>query len=271
MNTLPNLHNSSPARPLIPSTAGIRVVMLESDETVRDTVRAAIQRESTLRLAGEAQDWSYCDYLLQELVPELLIAQMKNVPDYWWHTAETNSFPLLLALGETHSLMPVDERIIQTLTLPLDQIEVQLALLRAQTEIYTRKAHELSYLLRQYTASSVAPSMYLATIPVEHEGKKFNLDTRSIAVVMANANYCRLHTESGVYEIRETMNNLCSKLDPSLFTRIHRSAIVNTSRVREVAVSNSAATRVVLQDGTELPVGPNFREAVNDLSVRKRA
>jgi len=67
------------------------------------------------------------------------------------------------------------------------------------------------------------------------------------------------------------MTNLCSKLDPTQFLRIHRSVIVNIAQVRDMAVSSNGATAVVLQDGTQLPVGPNFRHLISDLPVRKRA
>jgi two-component system LytT family response regulator len=161
--------------------------------------------------------------------------------------------------------------VIQALALPLDPSQLRRALIHVQSEVYTRKAQELSYLLRQYTASSASRSMYLASISVDHEGKKLHLDTRTIAAIMANANYCRLHTAAGDYEIRETMNGLCSKLDPTQFARIHRSVIVNVSQVRELSVSHDIPTSVVLQDGTELPVGPNFRSSLNELPIPKRA
>ncbi len=272
MNTLAYRYHSSSAPSHVPTTAGIRVVLLEGDEEVRNQFRTAIRQEPIFRLAGEAQDWNHCAYLLEETVPELLIARLQSISPAWWSgTPNDSCFPLVLGLGASPTPQPLDQRIIQTLALPVDAAQLQRALVHAQAEVYTRKAQELSYLLRQYTASSASPSMYLASINVDHEGKKLHLDTRTIAAIMANANYCRLHTTSGDYEIRETMNGLCSKLDPTQFARIHRSVIVNVSQVRELSVSHDIPTSVVLQDGTELPVGPNFRNSLNELPLRKRA
>lgn len=269
MNT--PLHRSpSPAPNLVPSTAGIRVVLFEADNEIRIKCRTAIRREHIFHLVGEAQDWNHCSYLLEETVPELLVARLESIPTGWWaDTPKDSCFPLVLSLGESSQLQ--DSRVLQALVLPLDVEQVQSALIHAQGEVYTRKAQELSYLLRQYTASSPSTSMYLASISVEHEGKKLHLDTRTIAAIHANANYCRLHTASGVYEIRETISGLCSKLDPTQFARIHRSVIVNVSQVRELSVSHDIPTSVVLQDGTELPVGPNFRSSLSELPLRKRA
>ena len=272
MNTPAHRYHSSPAQNLIPSTAGIRVVLLESDEVIRAHFRNAIRRELIFHLVGETGEWDRCALLLEESVPELLIARLQSIPPAWWTATPNDScFPLVVGLGASSTAQPLDRRVIQAMALPLDPSQLQRVLIHAQAEVYTRKAQELSYLLRQYTASAASPSMYLASISVDHEGKKVHLDTRTIAAIMASANYCRLHTASGVYEVRETMNGLCSKLDPTQFTRIHRSVIVNVSQVRELAVSHDVPTSVVLQDGTELPVGPNFRASLTELPIRKRA
>jgi two-component system LytT family response regulator len=272
MNTQGHRFDSSPSPRLVPSTAGIRVVLWETDQHVRQQLRTAIQRELIFALVGEARDWDHCMRLLEETVPELLIAPPYAVPPQWWSNADAAScFPLVLGVGTTASLMPVQRRVLDTLAIPVGDTALRQALIRAQAEIYTLKAQELSYLLRQYTASSAVSAMYLASITVDHEGQKVHLDTRTIAAVLASANYCRLHTASGVYEIRETMNGLCAKLDPTQFARIHRSVIVNVSRVREIALSHDVPTAVVLHDGMQLPVGPNFRQSLQDLALRQRA
>jgi two-component system LytT family response regulator len=271
MNSPQNPLTISSTPTLVPSTAGIRVVVLEPDVEVRARFRFWVHRESTFTLVGEAEEWPQCDYLLGEMVPELLIARMDSIPDYWWHALQAEPFPLVLALLDEDNPRPLDQRVIQTLRWPFEESHVLPALVRAQSEIYTRKAYELSLLLRQYTSNSAAPSLYLASITVDHAGKKFNLDTSTIIAILASANYCRLQTPNGTFEIRETMTNLCSKLDPTQFLRIHRSVIVNIAQVRDMAVSSNGATAVVLQDGTQLPVGPNFRHLISELPVRKRA
>ena len=270
---LPNQQSySSPAQSLVASTAGIRVVLWETNEGLRTQIRSALQREVSFTLVGDCRDWGHCAHLLDETVPELLIAPLLAIPAQWWSSVSgTSSFPLVLGLCAIPSPVPLERRVIQILAPPLENSAIASALARAQSRIYTQKAQELSYLLRQYTAGSATPSMSLASITVDHEGRKLHLDTRTIVAVQADANYCRLHTANGVYHIRETMNGLCTKLDPTLFVRIHRSVIINVSRVGEVKVSHNLPTSVVLQDGTELPVGPHFRQSLQELNLQKRA
>ena len=48
------------------------------------------------------------------------------------------------------------------------------------------------------------------------------------------------------------MSDLERRLDPERFPRIHRSAIVNRDRIREIFPEGSSRHSVVLADGTRL-------------------
>lgn len=60
--------------------------------------------------------------------------------------------------------------------------------------------------------------------------------------------------------MRETISNLAARLKPSGFRRIHRCVVVNNQAIRERNLEDGRLTSVVLDDGTHLLVGPNFRE-----------
>ena len=64
-----------------------------------------------------------------------------------------------------------------------------------------------------------------------------------------------IHAGKNPYRVRESLAELESRLDPALFARINRSALVRLDQVRrwKTGGSESEAT-VVLRDGTELPV-----------------
>ena len=70
--------------------------------------------------------------------------------------------------------------------------------------------------------------------------------------------------------IRESLSALEEKLDPARFARVHRSAIVNLDRVRELRPLFKGNCLVVLADGTELPLGRARRASVESLLRRGR-
>lgn len=61
---------------------------------------------------------------------------------------------------------------------------------------------------------------------------------------------------------RETMQELEARLDARRFVRVHRSAIVDVERVRELRTVAAGRREVVLRDGTRLPLSRGRRELV---------
>jgi two-component system LytT family response regulator len=60
--------------------------------------------------------------------------------------------------------------------------------------------------------------------------------------------------------VRATMTELELKLDPALFLRVHRSAIVNLDRIKELRPWFRGDFLIVLRDGTELTLTKNHRD-----------
>ena len=74
--------------------------------------------------------------------------------------------------------------------------------------------------------------------------------------------YARLHVGAASHLVRETMQELEARLDARRFVRVHRSAIVNVERVRELRTVAAGRHEVVLRDGTRLPLSRSRRELV---------
>lgn len=68
--------------------------------------------------------------------------------------------------------------------------------------------------------------------------------------VAAAGNYSELHTRNGVHLLRETMNSLEKKLDPSRFARIHRSKIVSLGSILELRSLENREFVLRLSDGS---------------------
>src|SRR5262249_54017012 len=70
--------------------------------------------------------------------------------------------------------------------------------------------------------------------------------------IEADAYYARLHVRGRSYLLRERMHRLETRLDPALFARVHRSAIVNLNRVSEIAHDGQGEHVVVLTTGARV-------------------
>jgi hypothetical protein len=74
---------------------------------------------------------------------------------------------------------------------------------------------------------------------------------KDVLWVSAARDYAELHTSSGTFLLRETMQSLQQRLDPERFVRIHRSRIVRWEQISELTKQDNGEYRVKLLDGSE--------------------
>jgi two-component system, LytTR family, response regulator len=249
---------------------GMRVVLLDQDGVVRAKVRAAINEDHGFVLAGEAQQWPECEAMLYDYVPELLIANLTQVPAKFLERLAEAEFPVLVGLQEEANRCDARRGLFDALEVPLEPQQIHTLLWRVRREIYRRKADGLATLLQSYVACAGKSEHYLShlTVEDEHQTKEIALD--QVLFLAADGNYVRVHAESNTYEIRETMTGISAKLDPSRFVRVHRSFAVNLSYVLEVVTKESTAF-ARLRNGIEVPVGRNYRQEFESvLQLRNR-
>jgi two-component system LytT family response regulator len=83
--------------------------------------------------------------------------------------------------------------------------------------------------------------------------------------VAATGDYVTVHADKKSWLTRETMADMQRQLEPRGFVRIHRSTIVNRTRIAELRYLDSGDYRVMLRDGTELKMSRNYQSALKEL------
>jgi len=242
----------------VPLPRGMRVVLFDENEGTRASVRCTLDEDPGFVLAGEARDWRGCEALLERAVPELLIACVTQIPRMFLNSLSPAEFPVLVGLRAGSDRCDEHAPLYDSLGVPPEPQSVRSLLGRVRREIYRRKADELSLLLQRYVESSGKAVQYLSKLKVVDENQEQELEMEDVLLITADGNYVRVHTGSKSYEIRETMTGISAKLDPLRFVRLHRSFIVNLSHVPNVSKDNPAVVK--LSNGTEVPIGPNYRE-----------
>lgn len=87
-----------------------------------------------------------------------------------------------------------------------------------------------------------------AILPIRMGNRTILLKSTKITYVLASGYYAEIFTEDKKYVIRESLNNLIEFLNPNLFCRVHRSAIVNLHYAKEIVHSNFSEIDVRMQD-----------------------
>ncbi len=81
---------------------------------------------------------------------------------------------------------------------------------------------------------------------VRHHGKMEKLLLNDINYIEADRNYCTLVTDKGKYVLATTLKTMQDRLPKSLFIRVHRSFIVNLSKLNVVADHHLEINRKVI-------------------------
>jgi two-component system LytT family response regulator len=102
---------------------------------------------------------------------------------------------------------------------------------------------------------------YLQRLPVRVGEHITFVDVDDIVWIKASGNTVLLHLADRVHEMRETMTALAARLDPRHFTRVHRSAIINTRRVRAIHPWFNGHHVVTMDTGQKLRMSRYQHEA----------
>ena len=91
---------------------------------------------------------------------------------------------------------------------------------------------------------------------VRSDSRNVAIDVGSIRYVQGLAEYVRLHLDGGRKPLITlmAMKSLEERLPAEQFMRIHRSYIINLNHIAQVMKN-----RVILDDGTDLPIGDSYR------------
>jgi two-component system, LytTR family, response regulator len=95
---------------------------------------------------------------------------------------------------------------------------------------------------------------------IHTSGRVVFLKVEEIDWLEASGNYVLVHAGREKLLMRETLRALVERLDPARFVRLHRSAVVNIERLRELLPWSRGEQVAVLLDGTQLTIGRAFRE-----------
>jgi two-component system LytT family response regulator len=99
-----------------------------------------------------------------------------------------------------------------------------------------------------------SPEGYASRLVIKSTGRTVFLRVDEVDWIEADDYYVRLHVAGKPHLLRESMTSLEARLDPRRVFRVHRSAIVNLDRIREVQFLFRGEHVAILHDGTRLKV-----------------
>jgi two-component system, LytTR family, response regulator len=127
------------------------------------------------------------------------------------------------------------------------------------------EVHALDYLLKPFDEERLFASLdrtalllrsarvpRLETLVIRTPGRVVFLGWQEVDWIESAGNYVYVHAGKEKHLLRATLKQLEARLDARRFTRVHRSAIVNVTRIRELRPGAHGDAEVVLRSGAQL-------------------
>jgi two-component system LytT family response regulator len=115
-------------------------------------------------------------------------------------------------------------------------------------------------------AEPVVSDRYPEAISIKDSGEITRVQVQDIDWVDAAGDYMCIHTRDGhTHILRRTMKELESELDPRLFVRVHRSAIVNVNTIAKLQMLTNGEHQLVLTNGQAVKVSRSYKDRVKQV------
>jgi two-component system LytT family response regulator len=255
----------------------IRAVIVDDEDPARRGIRALLQRAEDIEVVSECRNGREAIEAIIASKPDLVYLDIqmpgKTGFDVLDAIPETDC-PYIVFVTAFHkfAVRAFEVHALDYLLKPINEERFSDSLERARAAMagvrdgsMMRRFAQLIAELRKSSNHQPAPSI-ADRIPVKTQGRVVIVQVADIDWVEADHDYVSLHVGSKSWLMRETIAAAEIRLAPSGFVRIHRSALVNVERVRELRPLSKGEFTVVLHDGTELKLSRNFRSALERLT-----
>jgi two-component system LytT family response regulator len=245
----------------------VRALIVDDEPLARRGVRLRLQKFKDVEVVGECGDGASAVEKILELSPDVVFldVQMPGMDGFEVLRAlPRESLPavIFLTAHEEHALRAFEVHALDYLLKPVDDERFGAAVRRArQVGDADSKVQMAERLLQMLERDSLR---YPSRFPVRMGPRIQVVLTDDIEWIAAAGDYAELHSGGRCYLLRETMNSLEEKLDPTRFLRIHRSRILRVERIRELRGIDNREYLVKLSDGSEHRSSRTYADRLDD-------
>ena len=244
-------------------SARLRALVVDDEPLARSLVRVLLARDPEVEMAGECSGVEAVETVLRTR-PDLLFLDVQM--------PEVDGFDVLAALGsgrapgvvfvtayDHYAVRAFEVHAVDYLLKPIDEARFAAALARAKERARTRTADpRLGSLLEEHARRA-------RRFLVRGREKTVVVEAADVDWIEAADYYATLHVGGKAHLLRETLTDLARRLDPERFFRVHRSAIVNFDRVREIHPLFRGDAELVLDGGARVRLSRTRRAEFNRL------
>ena len=224
-------------------------VLLRRDPEIASVIECGSGREAVAEIRSKKPDLVFLDVQMPECdgfdVLEMIGSDLPQAV-------------VFVTAYDQYALRAFEAGALDYLLKPFDNARFELALDRAKKRIAQNQNNNKDL-----------PEK-IERVAIKNAGQVLFLKTSEIDWVEAADYYACLHVGTKTHLLRRSLAELEQELNPAVFCRIHRSAIVNLKRVRRLELNEDADYEVLLENGARLRLSRRYRRQLQSrLGVRQ--
>jgi two-component system, LytTR family, response regulator len=241
------------------------VLVVDDEPRARGLVRKMMRSANEFEIVGECSNGYEAVEAVRNLRPDLMLldVQMPEVDGFAvLDRLQGEDLPQIVFVTayDQHALRAFQVHALDYLLKPFDQDRLLETLQRAKFQLAGRDLSRQTGNIVSLLEEMREPPKYLERFMIRLSGRIVLLPADDVVWIEAEDKYVRLHTTAASHLVRDTLARLEQCLNPTLFARVHRSAIVKIGCVREITADFHGDYLLSLVTGKQLPLGRNYRE-----------
>ena len=232
----------------------IRVAIVDDEPLARSNLKALLKRDPDVEIVSECGSGLEALAEIRKKKPDLVFLDVQMPECDGFDVLEqlgTNMPPALVFVTayDQYALRAFESGALDYLLKPFDNARFARALERSKQRI----------------GAESGGLQKIERLAIKNAGQVLFLKLSEIDWIEAADYYVCLHVGARAHLLRRSMAEVDEELPGATFCRIHRSAIVNLERVRQLETSADGGIEVVLTSGKRLPMSRRYRK---DLQTR---
>lgn len=263
----------------------IRAVIADDEPLARRGLELRLAEHADIRIVAQAGDGEATVRAVAEHAPDLLLldVQMPGLDGFSvLRGIPAQQMPLVVFVTayDHYAISAFEANAVDYLLKPVDGDRLRQAIARVREALAQRHASDhRARLLGLLGALSGQPALTLeealgaadagrlrdpaAPLAMRDGARTVRVAPHSIRWIDAAGDYVCIHTDSENLVLRATLGQLERRLDASRFPRIHRSAMVNASRVRSLRPYLNGEYFLTLDCGQEIKLSRSYRDRLS--------
>lgn len=247
----------------------IRALIVDDEPLAREWVRSAVAEDPELEVLGECGDGFEAAETIRRLKPDLVFldVQMPGLDGFGVLEAlspEEIPAVVFVTAFDQYAVRAFEAQAVDYLMKPFSKERVEEAVRRVRELVKGRSLEDFRESISRLVEKIRRDRSFPEWVLLKAEGKNVFVKVRDIDWIESSRNNVRIHVGPTIYLLHETTSAIASRLDPKKFLRIHRSAIVNIERIKELHPWFNGDYAVVLRDGTQLTLSSSYRDRLKE-------